>query len=229
MKIIFGNAVQDGRGKLNGNVYSKNRYASYIRTKVTPVNRRTSYQTAVRAAFAGFSTAWSATLTEAQRQAFTAFAALHAFTNIFGEKRFLDGKAMYIKLNGALSNAALAPVTTPPTDTTTGTLGALTLTATVAAGGTLSLATNEDSIPVAAKLNIYATPLVSNGKNFVKSELRYIGTFASGATPYDIKAAWIAKYGTFPAVAGGKIIVGVQILTTEGWLSVPASVAAFVS
>lgn len=229
MKVIYGNAVQDARGKNNGNVYSKNRYGAYIRTKVTPVNRRTSFQTAVRAAFSAFSTAWSATLTEAERQAFSAFAALHAFTNIFGEKRFLDGKAMYIKLNGALSNAGLAAVTDPPADITTGTTGALTLTATVAAGGALTLTTNEADIPVGAKINIYSTALQSNGKNFIKSELRFISSVASGASPYNIKAAWVSKFGAFPTVAGGKIFVAVQIVTTEGWLSVPSSVAAFVS
>lgn len=229
MKVIYGNAVQDARGKNNGNVYSKNRYGAYVRTKVTPVNRRTSFQTAVRAAFTSFSTSWSATLTEAQRRAFSAFAALHAFTNIFGEKRFLDGKAMYIKINAALSNALLAPVTAPPTDITTGQTGALSLTATVAAGGTLSLATNETGIPGGAQLNIYSTALQSNGKNFIKSELRFIGSVAAGTSPYNIKAAWIAKFGTFPTVAGGKIFVAVQVITTEGWLSVPASVAAFVS
>jgi len=229
MKVIYGNAVQDARGKNNGNVYSKNRYGAYVRTKVTPVNRRTSFQTAVRAAFTAFSTAWSATLTEAQRQSFSAFAALHAFTNIFGEKRFLDGKAMYIKLNTALSNGGLAAVTAPPVDITTGSTGALTLTATVAAGGALSLATVEAGIPVGAQLNIYATALQSNGKNFIKSELRFISSPAAGASPYNIKAAWIAKFGAFPTVAGGKIFVAVQVLTTEGWLSVPASTFAFVS
>jgi len=229
MKVIYGNAVQDARGKNNGNVYSKNRYGAYIRTKVTPVNRRTSFQTAVRAAFTAFSTAWSALLTEAERQAFIAFANLHPFTNIFGEKRLLDGKAMYIKLNGALANAGLTAVTTPPTDTTTGTVGGLSLTATVAAGGTLSLATNEADIPAGAQINIYATALQSNGKNFVKSELRFIDSVAFTGGPYNIKAAWIAKWGAFPTVAGGKIFLACQIITTEGWMSVPASTAAFVS
>ena len=229
MKVIYGNAVQDARGKNNGNVYSKNRYGAYVRTKVTPVNRRTSFQAAVRSAFSSASTAWSATLTEAQRQAFAAFAALHPFTNIFGEKRLLDGKSMFVKIQAALSNAGLALTTTPPADITTGSISGLVLTATVAAGGTLSLADVESGIPVGAQINIYATAVQSNGKNFVKSELRFIESVAFTGGPYNIKASWIAKFGAFPTVAGGKIFVAVQIITAEGWLSTPNSTAAFVS
>lgn len=228
MKVIYGNAVQDARGKLNGNVYSKNRYGAYIRTKVTPVNRNTSYQAAARARLTSFSQNWSGLLTQVQRLSFSAFAMLHPFSNIFGEKRFLDGKAMYIKINAALVNAGLTSVLVPPTSTDVGYVDALALTATVAAGGTLSLAETEVGLIAGSKINVYATALQSNGKNFVKSELRFIGNFIFTGGPYNIKADWIAKFGAFPTVAGGKIFVAVQIISTEGWMSVPNATAAFV-
>jgi hypothetical protein len=230
MKALWsGIGTVDGRGKLNGSVASQNRYGNFWRVKVTPVNRRTSFQTAVRATFSFLSTAWGSLLTEVQRQAFTAFASNHPFSDVFGKVKTLDGKAMYIALNAALQNAGLAQITSPPTDTTTGDVGALTLTATVAAGGTLSLATNEANIPGGAQINIYATKLMPNGRNFVKSQLAFIGSLDAGASPYDIKADWIAKYGAFPTIAGGKIFVVAQIITTGGWLSVPAGTSAFVS
>jgi hypothetical protein len=229
MKVLYTAMMADARGKLNGTVASKNRAGAYMRTKVTPVNRRTSFQTMIRAAFTAFTKAWSGTLTEAQRQAFTAFAHLHPITDIFGNKRLLDGKAMYISMNTALTNAGLALVTAPPTVTATGELGALTLVATIAAGGTLTLATNETGVDVTSKINVYSTPVQPNGVNFVKSQLRYIGNFASAGTPYNIKADWIAKFGTFPTVASGKIFVAVQIITTGGILSTPAATAKFLS
>lgn len=229
MKVIYGNAVQDARGKNNGNVYSKNRFGPYVRTKVTPVNRRTSFQTAVRAAFASLTKGWGSSLTDPQRLAWIAFAAVTPFRNIFGETRIYTGHQYYIKLNAALANIGVASVATPPTTTAVGALGALTLTALVAAGGSLSLATNESGIPGGAKLVVYATNQLSPGVNFVKSQLRYIGNFASGATPYNLKADWIAKYGAFPAVAGKKIFVAVQIITTAGVLSTPAAVATIVA
>lgn len=229
MKIIFGNGIQDGRGKLNGTVASKNRYGSYFRTKVSPVNRSTARQSFIRALFSSFSSNWSQLLSETERSQWTAFASFHAFTNVFGQKRFLDGKASYIGVNTAAVNAGFSDSNTPPADTTTGEIGEATLTATVAAGGTLSVATNENNVPGTATINFYATPVIPAGRNFVKSELRYIGTILSGASPYDIKTLWAAKYGTFPTVAGGKIIIAAQICTDAGWLSLPTSAAALVS
>ena len=38
MKIKFGSEVVDGRGKIGGHVYSKNKGGAYKRTKVTPSN-----------------------------------------------------------------------------------------------------------------------------------------------------------------------------------------------
>jgi len=230
MKALWsGIGTVDGRGKLNGSVASTNRYGNFWRVKASPINRRTSFQTAVRATFAFLSTAWGNLLTEAQRQAFRAFASDHPSSDVFGRIRALDGHAMYIALNAALQNAGLALITSPPTDITTGEVGALTLVATVAAGGTLTVATNEANIPVGSKINVYATKVMPNGRNFVKSQLAFIKTEAIAGTPYDIKSAWVAKYGAFPAAAGGKIFVALQIVTTKGWLSVPAGTSAFVS
>jgi hypothetical protein len=227
-KVLFGNAVQDMRGKDNGNVYSKNRFGPYIRTKVTPVNRRTTFQTAVRATFTVLARLWGGTLTEAQRQAWIAYAAVTPFTNIFGQVRFLSGHQMFISRNAALGNVGIAFVLNPPTSNANGDLGALTLAAAVAAGGSMTLATNESNVPIGALVVVYATPQLSPGVNFVKSELRYIGNFASGGSPYNLKADWVAKYGTFPTVAGKKIIVAAQLITTNGQLSTPAGASTIV-
>ena len=40
-KILTTAIVADIRNKLNGSVFSKNRYGAYVRTKVTPVNPQT--------------------------------------------------------------------------------------------------------------------------------------------------------------------------------------------
>ena len=228
MKVIYGNAVQDARGKNNGNVYSKNRFGAYVRTKVTPVNRNTSFQSAVRAAFSNLSKNWGASLTDLQRKAWIDYAAVTPFHNIFAESRFLTGSNTYIKTNAALANIGVAAIATPPNSNITGTVGAITLSAAIAAGGSLSLATVEGGIPVGAKISVYATPQLSPGINYVKSQLRYIGSFTIGATPYDLKPNWVAKFGSFPTVAGKKIFVAVQIITTEGVLSVAVATATIV-
>ena len=48
MKIKWGALVVDGRGKLGGHVAAQNRGGSYLRTKVTPSNPQTTFQTGVR-------------------------------------------------------------------------------------------------------------------------------------------------------------------------------------
>lgn len=230
MKIAWsGIAINDGRGKLGANVASKNAYGAIFRRKVNPINRSTPAQTAIRASFTNFSQSWSAVLTEGERQAWIGFSAQHQFSIAFGEKRTLGGKEMYIKLNQFLANAGLSAVTTPPGDLTTGELGALTLTASHTGSGTLTLATTEAGVPSTAKINVFATPVVNNGRNAVTNLNRYIGTFSSAGSPYDIKADWVAKYGTFPTVAGKKIAVLAQIINVEGWPSLPGTIAAFIS
>lgn len=229
MKIQFaGLGVTDGRGKIGGNVATKNAYASFARRKVSPINRSTTRQTAIRTTFAFYSSRWSATLTEAQRGAWIAFSAQHLFSMTFGEKRSLKGKEMYIKINQALSNAGLGTIDDPPTSTATGDLGTLSLVANSAGAGTLQVTTNESNVEAGAQINVWATNVVSNGRNAVSNQIRYIGTVAAGASPYDIKSLWTAKWGAFPTVAGGKIVVLLQIINAEGWLGQPATVATFV-
>ena len=41
-KIKFGMMMTDASGKLGGQVFSKNRGGSYVRTKVTPTNPQTA-------------------------------------------------------------------------------------------------------------------------------------------------------------------------------------------
>lgn len=57
MKIKWGMMMTDGRGKLGGQVASKNRAGAYVRTKVTPVNPRTTQQQAIRTLFGSIASA----------------------------------------------------------------------------------------------------------------------------------------------------------------------------
>jgi hypothetical protein len=226
--VWSGIGVTDGSGKLGGNVATKNQYGDVWRRKVSPINRSTPSQSAVRSSFTTFSQNWSALLTELERAQWIGFSAQHQFPMGLGVTRSLQGKEMYVKCNQFLAQAGLSSILVPPTDLTVGEIGALTLVANHTGGGTLTLATNETAVPVAAKINVFGTPLLSNGRNAVTSFMRFIGTFASAGTPYDLKADWIAKFGTFPAAAGGKIAVLAQIVNVQGWTSQPSSAATFV-
>ena len=70
-KIKFGMMMTDARGKLGGQVFSKNRSGAYVRTKVTPVNPRTAAQPLSRSILGTLSASWSG-LTEVQRRSWNA-------------------------------------------------------------------------------------------------------------------------------------------------------------
>ena len=100
MKIKWGMMMTDGRGKLGGQVASKNRSGAYVRTKVTPVNPNTTYQSAVRQRLASLSKEWGS-LTEPQRLAWNAAANSGQWNknDIFGDARRPTGKNLFTGIN----------------------------------------------------------------------------------------------------------------------------------
>jgi hypothetical protein len=229
MKAKFGAIVVDGRGKLGGHVASKNKSGAFFRTKVTPTNPRTPYQTAVRATLQFFAQAWAGTLTEGERSGWIGLAERQPFNNIFGDAKFVSGINFYTKLNGALQNAGLTPISTAPGTLAPAdvTAGALTLTAGMAGTGTIAFTTSDATS--AHKIQVYATNNLSQGVNFVKSQLRYIGTYSSGTSPADFAADWRTKFGADGFVAGKKIFVAIlDIEVATGAQSIPQIVSAIV-
>lgn len=125
-------------GSIGGVTYSHNRGGMYTRTRTTPVNPNTERQGEARANLAQSSSAWSTILTDAQRQAWTTYAAATPVVNALGAQLILTGQQMFNKCmlprliaglalipNGPLT-AGLATTPTfnnPPELDTTGDLG----------------------------------------------------------------------------------------------------------
>lgn len=214
MKMKFGAIVTDGRGKIGGHVASKNRSGAYLRTKVTPINRQSSYQQAIRARLTAISQAFRG-LTAAQVLAWNSAVADFKKNNIFGDSVQLSGAQLYQRLNNNLSVIGQSLLTQPPLPVSVANMGTLTLTG---AKGTpaLSLAFTT-AIAVGESVKLYATAGVSNGKKFVKSEYRLIDILTSAdTTPANILAAYTAKFGAMP-VAGMQIFVkAVNVSNTTG-------------
>lgn len=205
MKIIFGSIVADGRGKIAGHVYSKNRAGAYTRTKVTPVNLSSPDQVNVRARFAAAAQAWRG-LAESDRLAWNAAVNDYKRTDIFGSVKVPSGFSLYVRLNAQLAAIGVAALTNPPLPTNVSVFATLTgFTADSDANitGTVTPAT----IPASESVIVRATAPVSAGKAFVKSEFRQIGVLTSltlGAV--DISTMYAAKFGGSAAV-GSKIFV----------------------
>src|SRR5690606_18792227 len=108
MKMKWGALVVDGRNKIGGQVASKNRGGSYLRTKVTPANPQTVAQSIVRSIFTVLSQAWR-TLTQAQRNAWNAAVTDWQRTDIFGDIKSPSGFTLYMRLNQNLSLIGESP------------------------------------------------------------------------------------------------------------------------
>ena len=112
-RIKFGMMMTDARGKLGGHVFTKAKSGATIRTKVTPLNPKTSAQSEARSALGANSQAWR-TLSEAQRLAWNSAAQEVSKTNAFGDTYFPSGKNYFTAVNNNLRNINEDVLLNPP-------------------------------------------------------------------------------------------------------------------
>lgn len=219
MKTKFGSIIVAGSGKIGGHVAAKNRAGSYLRTKVTPVNPQTTFQSAVRNRLTSISQAWRG-LTAAQRTAWNSAVSDYAKTDIFGDLRNPSGFNLFQRLNNNLLNVGEAQISTPPIP---GAVDAFTsFTMTHAVGVPAVTLTFAGAIAADMKVKVFATAPQSAGKSFVKSEYRQIAVLDNAdASPYVATADYTAKFGNTGAI-GQKIYVKmVQVNTDTGQEGTP--------
>jgi len=215
MKIKWGALVVDGRGKIGGHVASKNRSGAYLRTKVTPVNPQTSFQTAVRVLFGAISQAWSG-LTDAQRVGWDAAVSIWQKTDIFGDLKSLTGKALFQRLNNQAQSSGYPAVTNVPN------LGVtpegIVTDSTLDIGGTSLLATGRYNL-ADGRIMVFATAPLSQGTTFVKNKLRLIHTSLGNDIGFngDAYAAYLVKFGL--PVAGDNVYFAFKYVLPTGQAS----------
>lgn len=223
-KIKFGMMMTDARGKLGGQVFSKNRGGSYIRTKVTPSNPQTQAQAQVRSNLATLSTGWNG-LTADQIAQWNGSVDDWTSTDVFGDIKKPTGKNLYVKLNVNLLNSGQPTVANPPAK--------IDLPALVDIDADVTTATNTLEIaglPVFADgvYQIEACAPVPRGVNFVKNKFRVI-SYETQATAgiVDVSASYIAKFGL---VANAEnIFFRIRAIGENGQAGVPLVIKATIS
>jgi len=226
MKCKFGAIVVDGRNKIGGHVASKNRAGSYFRTKVTPTNPGTTYQVNVRNRLAGISSAWRG-LTAGERTAWNASVAGFAKTDIFGDLKHPTGFNLHQMLNNNLLNLGYDGISTPPLPQAVDAFTSLSIAA--AAGAQTLTVTFAPAIVIPHGVWLLATPGLSAGISFVKSEFRQIIPLNHlSDSPYDAETFYIARLGVIPA-AGSKLFVKMtQYNNTTGQAGIPIQASCIV-
>lgn len=205
MKIKWGALVVDGRNKVGGQVASKNRAGAYLRNKVTPVNPSSDAQVAQRARLASFAQNWRS-LTAAQRTAWNDAVSDYKKTDIFGDIQNPSGFNLYVKLNTNIDNVGETAITSPPSPVGVNIFGSMSLAAAEGAGTIVATVTPE-TLDADESVIFRATPALSAGKSFVKSEFRQIevvSAIVGGSV--DLETSYVAKFGAV-GPAGSKIFV----------------------
>jgi len=227
MKVLWGSLAVDGSGKLGGHVYAKNRGGNYVRTKATPLNPQTSYQTAVRNTFTTLAQSWR-TLTQTQIAAWNSAVTQFQSTNVFGSLKSPSGENLYIRLNTNILTAGGTVINVPPA---AGAAPQVSTVSVTSAAGTpaISIVFTPTPVPANTAYVIEATPMLSPGKNFVKNQFRIIHVAAAAvASPYNALAAYEAKFGA--PIAGQKLFVRIHAINlTTGIKSLPIVASCIVA
>lgn len=220
-KVKFTAFLADARGKNNGTVFSKNRGGAYVRTKVTPVNGQTIYQTAVRNRLTSFAQGWRG-LTDAQRASWNAAVDNYKGTDIFGDVKTPSGINLYIKLNSNLSEANIAAISSPPLPSAVTAITALTVVCDFSAQS-VTVTFAPTPVPAGMSYILKATKQVSPGVKFVKSLYTTIDVYApADASPQVSSSEYIAHFGSL--ILGTKIGFSLHAVNnTTGQAGLPLS------
>jgi hypothetical protein len=211
MKIKWGALVVDGRGKIGGQVASKNKSGAYMRNKVTPTNPQTTAQTSARQLFSGISQNWSA-LTEAQRDTWNEGVDSWGTTDVFGDLKNPTGKALYQRLNNQAQSAGLSALDTLPAHVA---VGQGVVTAAVLDLSDVNITLTGANSELATTIMLFATAVLSDGTSFVKNRLRNI--YNVNAASYSDTAAYTAYVNKFGVPAEGRnVYVGVVYVMATG-------------
>ena len=214
-------------GSLGSSVASHGRYQAYVRLRTKPHNPNTSIQNTRRASFRSFSQLWRG-LTAAQRASWNAGGVNFPKKNRTGKTIILSGFNLYVSLNQNIANIGGTAITTCPNPGSV--LTPLGVAITYAAGVATATWTS-GVVPAGTTWECWATPGLSAGKSFVKSQFRLVTTFpaatVSGAGVAIFSASYTALFGVAPV--GSKVFMflkAVIILTGQTSKSNIASVVA---
>lgn len=226
-KVKFSALISEMRNKLNGSVFSKNRNGNYLRNKVTPVNPASAAQTVVRNRLSAVSTAWrdlGATVIAAWNSAVDNFLR----TDIFGDVKRPSGKNLYARLNLNLDRIGAAHISNPPNPVAIAGIAGFSVVSDVSSS-TVTLAWTSGNVPAGFTRVVEATPQLSAGKSFVKSEFRQIGTEAAATATGDNQFTnYTSRFGGL--VAGKKIFVRVtDIAIATGQPGIPVEASCIIT
>lgn len=180
--MIFKSAlVTEASGSLGGIVASHNKGGQYFRARVTPVNPATPQQEFVRATMADLSNRWPNTLTQVQRDQWTAYAEAVPLPNAQGDPHNIPPLAMYVRSNVARLQAGLLRIDNGPAILNLGSFTVPTIDAVSAGASTADIGFDETDAWAeedGGGMFVYISRGNSPTINFFKGPYRFAGIIA---------------------------------------------------
>jgi hypothetical protein len=161
-KVVFGGLVSEVRGTLGADVYTRNRAGGIVRTQTTLPWTPTTLRGQAVDNLITVLTLWSLTLTQPQRDAWNAFAAVQSRAHTAIAQTQLSGQAWFIKLNVPLIPWEAGPLYEPPGDISVTQLEQFSISQ-IAVAATQFTVNWQPGIPTNHGLAVKATDSISLG------------------------------------------------------------------
>lgn len=196
-------------GSLAGQTSSRNRFGQYRRSRAIPVNPNTSAQQAARDDFSAASQAWRG-LTQAQRDAWAAFAATRPRTNSLGQTIYLTGHQTFVSLRSLMAACGLTLPTVPPAGAPSE-LTAIGVTDQTPAG--FSCTAIPSLVPANTACQIQTSPPLSPGREF-NGDFRTVRIAAATSSAEVIDSDMVLKWGSL--AVGQKFFIRMRLVSVAG-------------
>lgn len=217
MRIKFGSIVVDGRNKLGGHVYSKNRGGNYVRTNIVPTNPRSEGQMQARGRFAVASAGWKG-LNDVQRLAWQQFSEATPYQDLFGDSKILSPNAAYVRsrVNGITAGLASLPT---PVEVSEGFVNDEFKLEAIASGQLLAVdfVVADLSDFGNGKLLVYATPNFPPSQKYAGNKFRVIGNYDASdvvSNTLTLSSDYASRFGAL--VPGMRVAVKVVFIKSNG-------------
>lgn len=224
----FGGGVAELRGSTGGNTFTRGKAGAVQRSRVKPAQPQSSFQLDQRSILTELSVAWGQTLTQVQRDGWAIFGQNFPSVNKLGDVISLSGIQAFQGVGARLMASGTAYLAVAPANQDVSELQTVTLTLDIGAGS-FQLAWTAVGTLDDDKLVVLMTPGISPGITNYASLLRpVLYTAIDPASPTNLEAAFIARFGALPQV-GQKIgMRGHFLRSTNGAISSDLSAAGLV-
>jgi len=190
-RITYGALITEIKGSVGGFTFQKNASGTIIRSRPSMNKKKTSKQTIQQTSFFSFLSKYS-NLTLAQKNLWSAFAAIHTKSNAFGQIKSLTAQNWYISINQHLQKISEPLINTPPSYTLPTAPGAFSL---IMTSTVLKLKFLPIFNPTNESILIWASPPISTTSQVLQKNLRLIAV--RNIPPFseiDIKNEWEDNY-----------------------------------